>query len=176
MDYYELLAVGRRATPEDIRTAYREWMQLIHPDRNMGNARTEELAKRINEAYAVLSDPARRREYDRDRQRDTEVGTRRRQQRKHDDDNRRGQIVVPCYLGDVLTGFNFFEDCPFCSNGPTTASGYGPIDGGFLPGFHDGDVYEAQCYDCKTIFDCVVRVESHRIFERLGNDLQMQIW
>ena len=64
MEYYSVLGVEPNATQEEIRAAYREWMRLIHPDRNQGNRRAEELAKRINEAYAVLSDPAKRAAYD----------------------------------------------------------------------------------------------------------------
>lgn len=175
MDYYELLAVRRGATPEEIRTAYREWVQLIHPDRNRGNARAEELAKRINEAYAVLSDPMRRREYDRNNLRDAEVRAPHRNQRERDGGDDTGQIVVASDLGTVLTGFNFDEDCPCRSNVPIEVI-TGTIHGGFPPGFHDGDVDKAQCFLCETIFDCVVRVEPHHIFERRGNDLQMQIW
>ena len=160
MDYYELLAVRRGSTQEEIRTAYREWMQLIHPDRNRRNARAEELAKRINEAYAVLSSPVRRRHYDRFGQRDGGDG--------------RGQIVIPSGLGDVITGFNFLEECPCRSNAPIRVRR--TVVGGFLPGFRDGDVHKAQCHFCDTVFDCIVRIGPHHIFERRGNDLQMQIW
>ncbi len=67
--YYEILDLPRSATPEQIRTAYRILVQLHHPDRlRQANAQVrqyaEERLKRINEAYAVLSDPARRKRYD----------------------------------------------------------------------------------------------------------------
>ena len=65
MNYYEILGIEPTATEPEIRTAYREWMRLVHPDRNQGNRRAEELAKRINAAYEVLSDPAKRAAYDR---------------------------------------------------------------------------------------------------------------
>ena len=67
--YYEILDVPRAATPEQIKTAYRILVQLHHPDRlQQANAQVrhyaEERLKKINEAYAVLSDPTRRRRYD----------------------------------------------------------------------------------------------------------------
>ena len=67
--YYEILDVPRTATPEQIKSAYRILVQLHHPDRlQQANSQVrqyaEERLKRINEAYAVLSDPARRKRYD----------------------------------------------------------------------------------------------------------------
>ena len=66
MNYYEILDIEPTATGEEIRAAYREWMRFVHPDRNQGNPRAEELTKRINAAYEVLSDPVKRAAYDRE--------------------------------------------------------------------------------------------------------------
>lgn len=63
-DYYAILGVDRGATPKQIKEAYRSLAFQYHPDRNGGNAEAVERMKQINEAYAVLSDPAKRRQYD----------------------------------------------------------------------------------------------------------------
>lgn len=63
-DYYEVLGVGRNASEDDIKKAYRKLALKYHPDRNKGNKEAEERFKEINEAYAVLSDKEKRQQYD----------------------------------------------------------------------------------------------------------------
>lgn len=63
-DYYKILGVGKNATQEDIKKAYKKLSVKYHPDRNQGNAECEEKMKEINEAYSVLSDEKKRKEYD----------------------------------------------------------------------------------------------------------------
>jgi curved DNA-binding protein CbpA len=63
-DYYGILGVGQDASEEDLKRAYRRLALRHHPDRNPGDKRAEERFKEISEAYAVLTDPQRRREYD----------------------------------------------------------------------------------------------------------------
>jgi len=64
-DYYQTLGIGRDASPEEIKRAYRKLALQCHPDRNPGDADAEERFKRAAEAYEVLSDPEKRATYDR---------------------------------------------------------------------------------------------------------------
>lgn len=63
-DYYSLLGVSARASTHEIKEAYRRKALEHHPDRNRDNPAAVEAMKRVNEAYAVLSNPSKRREYD----------------------------------------------------------------------------------------------------------------
>lgn len=63
-DYYQLLGVERQADAKTIKNAYRELAFKFHPDRNEKDPQSAEMMKLVNEAYAVLSDEHKRREYD----------------------------------------------------------------------------------------------------------------
>jgi molecular chaperone DnaJ len=64
-DYYEILGVSRTATETEIKAAYRKMAVQHHPDKNQGNAESEEKFKEAAEAYSVLSDAQKRAAYDR---------------------------------------------------------------------------------------------------------------
>jgi molecular chaperone DnaJ len=63
-DFYQVLGVPKDASSDDIKKSYRKLARANHPDSNAGDAKAEERFKEISEAYAVLSDPDKRKEYD----------------------------------------------------------------------------------------------------------------
>lgn len=63
-DYYKSLGVSKNTSDEDIKKAYRKLAMKYHPDHTKGDKRAEEKFKKISEAYAVLSDPEKRKQYD----------------------------------------------------------------------------------------------------------------
>jgi curved DNA-binding protein len=63
-DYYQILGVQKTADPEEIKKAYRKLALKYHPDKNPNNPTAEEKFKKISEAYAVLSDQEKRKQYD----------------------------------------------------------------------------------------------------------------
>lgn len=64
-DYYSVLGVDKKASPDDIKKAYRKLAVKYHPDKNQGDKKAEETFKKVNEAYEVLSDEEKRKNYDR---------------------------------------------------------------------------------------------------------------
>lgn len=63
-DYYKTLGVERKATPADIKKAYRKLARELHPDRNPGDRTAERRFKDVNEAHEVLADARKRQQYD----------------------------------------------------------------------------------------------------------------
>jgi curved DNA-binding protein len=64
-DYYQTLGVSRNASQADIKKAFRKLARENHPDKNPGNSEAERRFKAVNEAHAVLSDPEKRKKYNR---------------------------------------------------------------------------------------------------------------
>lgn len=63
-DYYKTLGVDRKATPAEIKKAYRRLARELHPDRNPGDRTAEARFKEVNEAHEVLADSTKRQQYD----------------------------------------------------------------------------------------------------------------
>ena len=102
-DYYSILGVAKNAMPDVIKKHYRKLAMEYHPDRNKDDKQAEEKFKRINEAYAVLSDPKKRKQYD-------TFGSARFHQRFSQED-----IFQGFDIGDILKDFGFTTDDVFGS-------------------------------------------------------------
>ena len=63
-DFYTILGLDKKATPDEIKKKYRSLARDLHPDKNQGNAALEEKFKAVSEAYDILSDSKKRAEYD----------------------------------------------------------------------------------------------------------------
>jgi len=63
--YYEVLGIPKESKDEDVKKAYKKLVSEHHPDKNPGNDHAEAFFKKINEAYATLSNPQKKLEYDR---------------------------------------------------------------------------------------------------------------
>ena len=63
-DYYEVLGISKTASDDEIKKAFRAMAKKYHPDMHPGDKEAEEKFKEAQEAYAVLSDPDKKRQYD----------------------------------------------------------------------------------------------------------------
>jgi len=63
-DYYDLLGVGKNSPDKDIKAAYRRMARKFHPDVNRNDEQAQSQFKKVNEAYEVIGDPQRRKDYD----------------------------------------------------------------------------------------------------------------
>ncbi|MBU4002095.1 MAG: J domain-containing protein [Proteobacteria bacterium] len=94
-DYYKVLGVAKTASPEEIKKSYRKLAMKYHPDHSKGDKAAEEKFKKISEAYAVLSDKEKKKQYD-------TFGSAGFQQRYSQED-----ILKGFNLNDILKEFGF---------------------------------------------------------------------
>jgi curved DNA-binding protein len=126
-DYYKLLGVDKKASQDEIKKAYRKLAMKYHPDRNKGDKSAEEKFKKISEAYAVLSDKEKRKQYD-------TFGASDFRQRYSQED-----IFRSFNFGDIFREFGF-EDSSF---GNVFTGGGGP-GRGFSFSFGGGDPFTSR--------------------------------
>lgn len=101
-DYYTILGVEKTASKDDIKKAYRKLAMKLHPDKHKGNKEMEDRFKKINEAYAVLGDDEKRRQYDM-------IGAEGFSQQFSQEDIFRG-VDMNTFFRDVGFGRDFFGD------------------------------------------------------------------
>jgi DnaJ-class molecular chaperone len=110
-DYYQVLGVEKEASPQKIKEAYRRLAFQYHPDRNRGTPSVVERMKEINEAYAVLSDPKKRLDYDAFYEQYGPYGYDQFKQRYSDQDIFRGSDINQIFEEMARSfGFRGFED------------------------------------------------------------------
>lgn len=143
-DYYKTLGVEKSASGDEIKKAYRKLAMQYHPDRNKDNPEAEEKFKEISEAYSVLSDAEKRKQYD-------TFGSAGFKQRYSQDDIYRGSDINDILRdmglgGDLFSkifggrgggGFRTYNMGGFGQGGPGAGPGMGGYDYGMGPG-HGG--------------------------------------
>ncbi|MCY4321191.1 MAG: molecular chaperone DnaJ [Bdellovibrionaceae bacterium] len=125
-DYYEILAIPKNASQNEIKQAYRKMAFKYHPDRNKGDKDKEEKFKEASEAYQVLSDPKKREQYDR-------FG--------HDSFNGRGGFQD---VGDIFSAFkDIFSEGGFGEEGFSSFGGFEDLfsGSGFRKSRKGSDLY-----------------------------------
>jgi curved DNA-binding protein len=153
-DYYKILGVPKNATPEQMKKRYRKLAMEYHPDRNKGKKEAEEKFKDINEAYAVLSDPQKRRQYD-------TFGSAGFHQRFSQED-----IFQGFDIGDILKDFGFTTDDVFGS-----IFGRGKRGGGRSGKRQRSGFEGAQGFDFQNIFGQRARQDFGERQPARGQDL-----
>ena len=131
MDYYKILGVDKSASASDIKKAYRKLALKYHPDQNKGDKVSEDKFKEANEAYAVLSDPEKKKQYD-------TFGSTGFQQRYSQEDIFRGSD-----LGSILRefGINFGGGFSQHPGGRSTGAGH-PFESMFGQGMEGGNPFQ----------------------------------
>ena len=139
-DYYQLLGVKKGASGDEIKKAYRKLAMKYHPDHTKGDKAAEEKFKKISEAYAVLSDKEKRKEYD-------TFGAEGFQQRFSQEDIFRGFD-----FGDVLREFGFGGDF-FSGRGRSGGSGMRFNFGGGAPFGNQAGQQQARMKGSDLIYE-----------------------
>ena len=168
-DHYEMLGVEPTASEEDIRAAYRQLMQMIHPDRNPDNPQAEAWAKRVNAAYEVLSHTDRRAKYDRSRNGHTSDPPHASGHRTHTKNGHREHGPAP--------EFPFSIPLEVVDSGLVTEyRTYGGVKRPFKipPGVEEGERIPIIEED-GTPVTLVIAVERHDLFQRRGPDLHTEL-
>jgi curved DNA-binding protein len=126
-DYYKLLGVSKGANKDELKKAFRKLALKYHPDQNKGDKNAEEMFKKINEAYAVLSDDEKRKQYD-------TFGAEGFSRRFSQEDIFRnfdvGSIFREFGMGAGSGGSSFFSEL-FGGRGRRQSRGRNPFGGGF---------------------------------------------
>jgi curved DNA-binding protein len=117
IDYYQILGIDKKSSAAQIKKAYRKLALKYHPDKTEGDKAMEAKFKKISEAYAVLSDPEKKNQYD-------TYGSADFQQRFSQED-----IFRNFDLGDILKEFGFGSSSR--RGGFSSAFGRGAQQGGF---------------------------------------------
>ncbi|MCL4850192.1 MAG: molecular chaperone DnaJ [Bryobacteraceae bacterium] len=116
-DYYKVLGIGRSASEEEIRKAYRRLARKHHPDLNPGDKAAEDRFKKVQEAYDILSDPKKKQMYD--------------QYGFYSDAGFAGAGGGTPNAGQGGFGFGGFDFSDFAGAGGGAGSGTGRAEGGF---------------------------------------------
>jgi curved DNA-binding protein len=161
-DYYKTLGLEKSASPAEIKKAYRKLAMKYHPDRNKGDKAAEEKFKAVGEAYAVLSDEQKRKQYD-------TFGSQGFKQRYSQDDIYQGSDISDILREMGLGGFSRFfsgrggpqagggfRTYTFTGQGPGQAAG-GPQGFDFSQGF--GDAASQPMKGSDLIYELPVSLE-----------------
>ncbi len=164
-DYYQILGVSKNASAEEIKKAYRKLAMKYHPDRNKGDKTAEERFKEVNEAYAVLSDPDKRKQYD-------TFGSQGFKQHFSQEDIYRGSDISDILremglggdffskiFGGAGRGGGGFRTYTFTGGGPRPGPGPGPGMGGFDFGPDFGQAQQGPARGQDLIYELPVSLE-----------------
>jgi len=174
-DYYEVLGLKKGADEGQIKKAYRKLALEFHPDRNAGNKQAEEKFKKISEAYAVLSDADKRKQYDM-------YGDSRFHQNYSQEDIFRGADFSSIFEEINLGGGSDFFSRMFGGGGFAGAQRPGGR-GGFHPGFGGGPRGQAKGQDVEyplqisfmEAFSGSERQISYRLSDGAERDLRVKV-
>lgn len=106
-ELYQTLGVSPRATREELKRAYRKLAKQLHPDLHPDDPRAEARFKEVNEAYEVLGDPDKRKEYDAAQNRTASPGAAGRPKRPAADTPRGGPVDFSRMQGGFASFFGF---------------------------------------------------------------------